>query len=239
MSPLRALTIVHQPDAGPGVFGEVLAERGWQVESWPVSEGGEPPVDPSACDAVLTFGGAVHVDQGATNAWLAPERRLLTELIERGVPQLAVCLGAQLLGEAAGGSAGRSSAPEIGWYEVDVTPEGAADPLIGPLTPRFLAFEWHSYEVSLPERAVPLARTERCLQAYRIGRRAWGIQFHAEVTRGDAAAWIEQYDTDEDAVALGLDWDAFRTQTDALMTGWNAVGRGICHRFLDIVATGF
>jgi GMP synthase-like glutamine amidotransferase len=221
------------------VFGHVLAERHWQVESWLVSEGGQPPVDPFSCDAVLTFGGAVHVDQGEASGWMAPERQLLADLVERGVPQLGVCLGAQLLGVAAGGTAGRTSEPEIGWVEVDVTPAGAADPLIGPLTPRFLAFEWHSYEFSLPPGAVPLATTERCLQAYRIGRCAWGIQFHAEVTREDSTGWIEHYDTDEDAVALGLNWEALQAQTDALMPGWNAVGRGICRRFLDMVTTGF
>ncbi len=238
MSPLRALAIVHQPDAGPGVFGEVLEERGWHTDHWWVSEGGPPPVDPLTCDAVLTLGGAVHVDQEQANAWLAVERRLLRELLAHGVPQLAVCLGAQLLSEAAGGSARRAGAPEIGWFEVDVSADGAADPLIGPLTPRFLAFEWHNYEVALPPGAVPLASTETCLQAYRLGRCTWGIQFHAEVSGADATDWIDHYDTDEDAVVLGLDWPALRAQTESLITGWNAVGRGICHRFLDTVGAG-
>ena len=238
VSPPRALAIVHQPDAGAGVFGEVLAERGWRTEQWDVADGGPPPIDPFTCDAVLTFGGAAHVDQHDANAWLAPERRLLADLLERGVPQLAVCLGAQLLGEAAGARAGRAGLPEIGWFEIDVSAEGSADPLIGPLTPRFLAFEWHSYEVALPDRAVALATSERCLQAYRVGRCAWGIQFHAEVSREDALSWIEDYETDEDAVAVGLDWAALRDRTDALMTAWNAVGRGICHRFLDMARPG-
>ena len=101
-------------------------------------------------------------------------------------PLLGVCLGTQLLAEAAGGSAGRASEPEIGWRQVELTPEGAADPLLAPLAPAFEAFQWHSYEAAPPPDAVTLARSPVCPQAYRIGEQAWGIQFHAEVSAADA-----------------------------------------------------
>ena len=112
------------------------------------------------------------------------------ELLARGVPTLGVCLGAQLVSEAAGGSPRRAPEPEIGWVEVELTPEGRADPLLGALPERFEAFEWHSYEAGPPEGAVTLATSPVCIQAYRLtGARAWGIQFHAEVTRPDVDAW--------------------------------------------------
>ena len=72
--------------------------------------------------------------------------------------------------------------PEIGWYEVELTPEGERDPVLGPLAPGFTAFGWHRYEFALPRGGTPLARSAACLQAYRLGDAAWGIQFHAEVT---------------------------------------------------------
>src|SRR5687768_11476491 len=107
---------------------------------WLRTEADEPPRDAASYDAVLVFGGAVHADQEERHPWLSDEKALLRDLLERGVPLLGVCLGSQLLAEAAGGSARRARTPEIGWHEVDVTPEGARDPVLGPLAPRFTAF---------------------------------------------------------------------------------------------------
>ena len=146
-------------------------------------------------------------------------RNCCAALLDRGVPLLGVCLGSQLLAEAAGAPARRASEPEIGWHEVEVTGGGSRDPLLGPLAPRFEAFQWHSYECPLPPGATALARSDMCLQAYRIGDSAWGIQFHAEVTRADAEAWIDDYRSDEDAVRIGLDPDALRRRTRASIDG--------------------
>ena len=75
-----------------------------------------------------------------------------------------------------------------------------------------------------------------CLQAYRVGELAWGIQFHAEVTLADAESWIDDFGTDEDAVRAGLDPDAFRASTRARIGAWNELGRELCDRFLEVVA---
>ena len=67
------LAIVHQRDAGPGVFAEVIAEAGWEFDCWLPPERPEPPADPIGYDAVLVLGGAMNVDQEETHAWLAAE----------------------------------------------------------------------------------------------------------------------------------------------------------------------
>ena len=229
---MRALAIVHQPDAGPGVFAEVLLDRNWELVPWLIAEEREPPGDPFGYDAVLTLGGAMHADQETLHDWLASEKALLAALLSRGTPLLGVCLGGQLLAEAAGAPAPRAREPEIGWYEVEVTDDGADDPLIGPLAPRFPAFEWHSYAFPLPAGAAALARTRTSLQAYRIGERAWGIQFHAEVSGADAERWIDENPSDEDAARLELDWPELRERTRAAIGSWNELGRGLCERFL-------
>jgi GMP synthase-like glutamine amidotransferase len=234
---VRALAIVHQPDAGPGSFAEAFARHGERLDAWEIAGGADPPGDPRAYDAVLSFGGAMHADQEAQHPWLRAEKALLAELLELGVPLLGVCLGAQLLAEAAGARALRAPEPEIGWYEVEVTPQGADDPLLGPLAPGFEAFEWHSYEFPLPPAAVPLATSDRCLQAYRLGELAWGIQFHAEVTAAQVADWIADYRSDEDAVRMGLDPERLGWQTDGAMAAWGRLGRRLCERFLSAVAS--
>ena len=234
---MRALAIVHQRDAGPGVFADVVRSRSLELDSWLRAEADSPPRKPGDYDAVLIFGGAMHADHEDRHPWLREEKVLLGDLLERGVPLLGVCLGAQLLAEAAGAPPHPATQPEIGWHEVELTAEGADDPLLGPLAPRFEAFQWHSYEFPLPPRATPLARSPACLQAYRLGDSTWGIQFHAEVTRADAEAWIDDYRSDHDAVRIGLDPDDLRRRTRDAIGDWNVLGRDLCDRFLTAVAT--
>ena len=233
---MRALAIVHQPDAGPGVFAEAFAERGDQLDSWEIAEGAGPPADPRSYGAVLSFGGAMNAHQEEEHSWLRFEKDLLAELLGRGMPLMGVCLGAQLLAEAAGATPRRASQPEIGWHEVEVTPEGVEDPLLAPLAPRFSAFQWHSYEAPLPPAATALARSPVCLQAYRIGDSAWGIQFHAEVSAPDAEHWFDDYRSDPDAVRIGIDPEALQAQTRAAIGDWNRLGRELCRRFIETTA---
>jgi GMP synthase (glutamine-hydrolysing) len=232
---VKLLSISHQADAGPGVFAEEIAARGHSLDSWLIPEQPEPPADPGGYDAAMVFGGSMNVDQEDEHTWLRPEKAVIASLIEGGTPLLGVCLGTQLVAEAAGGSAGRASEPEIGWCQVELTPEGAADPLLAPLAPAFEAFQWHSYEAAPPPEAVTLARSPVCPQAYRIGDHAWGIQFHAEVSAADAEHWIEDYRSDSDAVRTGVDPDLLRDETRQKIAAWNQLGRELCGRFLDAI----
>jgi GMP synthase (glutamine-hydrolysing) len=233
---VRALAITYEREAGPGVFADAFAERGIALDEWARELGDEPPADPHGYDAVLVLGGAMNVDQEDRHPWLAGQKDLLRELLHAERPLMGVCLGSQLLAEAAGSTPGRASRPEIGWLDVDVSEEGARDPVMGPLAPRFNAFLWHSYEAPLPPGGIALAHSDVCLQAYRVGERAWGIQFHAEVSAADAEYWIDHYDDDADAVRIGMEPDALREQTRAAIGSWNALGRGLCGRWLDAVA---
>jgi GMP synthase (glutamine-hydrolysing) len=234
---MRALAIVHQTDAGPGVFADEMRERGVELDEWVLSERGTgPPREIADYGAVLTFGGAMHADQEDLHPWLRFEKDFLAAMIDDGMPILAVCLGSQLLADAAGGSARRASEPEIGWFDVEVTDEGAGDPVIGPLAPSFEAFQWHSYEALPPQGAVVLARSAVCTQAYRIGERAWGIQSHPEVTAADASEWIDDYRADEDAVRIGVDPEALRAETDAKIADWTRLGRELCGRFVEAIS---
>ena len=178
----------------------------------------------------------MHPDGDDRYPWLAEERALLADLLERGVPLLGVCLGAQLISEAAGARARRAWEPEIGWYSVELTGKASHDPLLGPLAPRFDALEWHSYEFRLPAGAIPLARSASCLQAYRVGEAAWGIQFHAEVVLEDFESWLDGCRNDRDLARLELEARELRADTRARIPDWNELGRGLCDRFLAVAA---
>jgi GMP synthase-like glutamine amidotransferase len=234
---MRILSIVHQEDAGPGVFAQALRDEHVPLDSWLLPSQERPPRPLGDYAGVLTLGGAMHPDQEREHPWMADEKAVLGELVERGVPLLGVCLGAELLAAAMGATVWRAAEPEVGWYEVRASPDGLCDPLIGPLGAGFKALEWHSYECSLPPGAMELARSERCLQAFRVGEAAWGIQFHAEVTGEDFETWLDDYRSDRDALEIGLDPEALRTSSRRAMPAWNDFGRQLCGRFLGVART--
>ena len=231
---MRVLAIVHQRDAGPGVFAEAIAAHGAELEEWLLPEDDGPPADPLGYDAVFVLGGAMHADQRDRHLWLAEEGAILAALLEAELPLLGLCLGGQLLAAAAGETPRRAARPEIGWHPVELTAEGREDPLLGALAPGFEAFQWHSYEFPLPAGAVALARSEVCLQSCRVGERAWAIQFHPEVSRADALGWIDDYRSDQDAVRIGIDPRALRAETEAKIDAFNQLGRDLCRRWLDL-----
>jgi GMP synthase (glutamine-hydrolysing) len=231
---VRVLAIVHELDAGPGVFGEAIRQRGAELDEWVLPETDEPPADPLGYDAAFVLGGSMNVDEGERHGWLGTEREVIGHLLERRVPLMGLCLGGQMLAAAAGAVPRRAARPEIGWHAVEVTEEGRADPLIGPLAPSFEAFQWHSYEFPLPPGAVALARSEVCLQAARIGELAWAIQFHPEVSAADARRWIDDYETDADAVRIGVDPTALALEIEAKIGAFNRLGRELCGRWLDL-----
>jgi GMP synthase-like glutamine amidotransferase len=229
---MRVLAIVHQRDAGPGVFAEATADAGAQLDEWTLAERPEPPSDPFGYDAVLVLGGAMNVDEGGRHGWIAAEKALLRELLAGEVPLLGLCLGGQLLAAAAGAEPRRASRPEIGWHQVEITAEGANDPLLAPLAPSFEAFQWHSYEFPLPPGAVPLARSEVCVQACRLGEHAWALQFHPEVSAADTRHWIDDYRADPDAVRIGVDPAVLGPETEGKIGAFNQLGRELCGRWL-------
>ena len=216
--------MTHGPSVPGGVFEEVIAEQGHELERWVVPLGGAPR-QPERYGALLVFGGSMHPDQDEQFPWLEREAEFLRRALEVGTPVLGVCLGAQLLARAAGAAVGPAPEPEVGWYEIELTALGVDDPVLGALPRRTEAFQWHHYTFSLPEGARELARSALCTQAYRLNG-AWGIQFHAEVTEPMIDAWLAE---DPDDVA---DPAKLREETATRIEGWNELGRRLCRAFL-------
>jgi GMP synthase (glutamine-hydrolysing) len=143
---------------------------------------------------------------------------------------LGVCLGGQLLAKAAGAWVGPASRPEIGWFPLELTEEAAQDPVFSRLPRAFDAFQWHFYAFDVPEGGVELARNDVCTQAFRLGERAWGVQFHPEVTLAQVEGWID--DPDDPCP----DPEGLRAETRVRIAEWNALGRTLCGAFLEVAA---
>lgn len=230
---MRVLSVVHEPTStgGGGLFEQLVVERGDHLDRWVAADGEPTPADPAEWDAVMIFGGVMHPDQDAEHPWLTGELGFVERALSDGVPLFGVCLGAQLVARAAGAWVGPARSPEVGWYGVDVGDDGATDAVLGVLPRRFDAFQWHYYTFALPDGAVALASSPAALQAYRLGDRTWGIQFHAEVERHMLERWFRE-GREELAGPLEQIW----AETDRLLPTWNAHGRALCGAFLDEAA---
>ena len=116
----------------------------------------------------------------------------MREAVEAGRPFLGVCLGVQLLAAALGARVHPAEGPEVGLLEVELTAEGRTDPLFAGLDERLVSLQWHGDTFDLPVGAVRLASSPAARnQAFRAGERAYGIQFHLEVTAEMASEWGE------------------------------------------------
>jgi GMP synthase (glutamine-hydrolysing) len=222
---VNVLAVVHGDSVPTGTFGEVVTGRGHALSTWMPALAPAPPHD--AYDAVMIFGGAMHVDQEAHHPWLRQEERYVRGLLEWQVPVFGVCLGAQLVAKAAGAEIGPAREPEVGWCEVELTAEAPGDPVLGALPRRFTAFQWHFYGFDVPAGGRELARSPVGAQAFRLGDAAWGVQFHPEVTREIVAGWIEEA---PDEAPPGL-----LAETNERMRAWEKLGRDLCGAFLDAV----
>jgi GMP synthase (glutamine-hydrolysing) len=225
---VHVLALIHGGRSRSGVFGEAVEARGHELEEWSLAWGEPPPRPLDDYGAVLAFGGSMHADQDDRHPWLREETLFLHRLLDSRTAVLGVCLGAQLLARAAHAPVGPAGEPEIGWYEVELTPEADDDPVLSRLPPRFEAFQWHFYTYGVPAGAVELARSAVCTQAFRLGDAAWGIQFHAEVTRPQIARWLA------DDPAPGFDLEAIARETEERIDRWNDLGRELCGAFLEV-----
>ena len=152
----------------------------------PVEEHFGTPPDLDAIDGIVSLG-------GEASAWEAPaEVALLREALAREIPVLGICLGAQQLALAAGGTVARLPRRHIGWAPIDVIAE---DPVLGGLPPGAAGLHWNQDAIELPPGAVEvLARPDgHGAEGFRIGRNAWGVQFHPEVDAAALDGWYAEW----------------------------------------------
>lgn len=224
---MRVLAVTHGPRVGPELFGDVVADEGHELVEWPIDRSGAPPL--SGYDAVFVFGGQQNVGEEVQHPWLHEEYDALRRWVDDGTPLFAVCLGAQTLSHALGGSVTPvEPAPLAGFYETELTDEGAADPVLGVLPRRFAALNANGYTFTIPTTAVALAHAP-VAQAFRAGEWAWGVQFHPEVRRDQALEWFA-----DDDRTLPRPLAELERELHEKLPAWQAHGRRLCSAFLGV-----
>ena len=227
---MNILVLQHIACEPPGVYEDVLRERGVELHRVELDEG-EPLPDRREFDGVIVMGGPMSANDDLP--WLRGEKQLIADAVRAGTPLWGVCLGAQLLAASLGARVYPGPAPEVGVLPVTLTGEARADPVFAGLPRELLTLQWHGDTFDLPEGATRLAGSPAYPnQAFRVGRAAYGLQFHLEVSVDLASEWAA---VPEYAEALGpgaLD-DLIGT-LEAHAADLTANARGLFERWLDV-----
>jgi GMP synthase-like glutamine amidotransferase len=181
------LILRHEPFEHLGRFASILEEHQVKYHYHDLGE----PWSLKDHSGLIIMGGPMSANDNI--AGLKEELALIEKTLEDDVPLLGICLGSQLIAKALGAQVFRSRELEIGWERVWLTDAAKEDAVFGGLASPETFFHWHGDTFDLPAGAQWLAYSEKCRhQAYRYGRRVYGIQFHPEVTPEMIADWCEQ-----------------------------------------------
>lgn len=190
---MRVLVVENTRHTHHGQVGVALHEAAARIELVKPWRGEALPASVDA-DALVVLGGEQSALDDARHPYLPVLAGLMARYAEDGRAVLGICLGAQVLARAFGARNLLGAAPEFGWCGVALTGEGAADPLFAGLPAHFPVTQWHSDTFTLPGGATRLAASKAApVQAFRIGRAAYGTQFHFEAGRAVVADWARRF----------------------------------------------
>jgi len=237
---MKILVFQHVASEHPGSFRDVMAARGCVMHQVELDEGEPiPPLD--GFDILLVMGGPMDVWEEDKFPWLVTEKAAIRDWVSAGRPYLGMCLGHQLLAEAMGGKATLMTAPpEVGMSKVQqlIPANGGPDPIFKNVPALCTCFQWHGAEVvELPPGARLLATSPGCaVQGFAIGRNAYGLQFHMELTATTAAEWgaLPEYAAALERVKGPGALPRLQAEVDAAFAELQANAHKIFANFLDI-----
>jgi GMP synthase (glutamine-hydrolysing) len=219
-----------------GVAPAALAAAGVTTRIWDAIDPADGRPDLGEVSGVVLFGSTSNVEHADERPFIKEVADLTNEAVERGVPFLGLCFGAQVLAWALGAEVLKAPLREIGFEPIRTLPAGEDDPVIGHYADGDPVFHWHEDTFDLPEVATLLAAGNGVPnQAYRVGRSAWATQFHAEVDAAEAEMWVTEASAEEDLqAAWGKSPAQVREEIRLHMAGHERRGRETFRRFVEV-----
>ena len=183
----KIAVVIHKETTSPGLVGEKLKAMGYSLDIRAPVLGDPLPDDLENYAGVVVFGG--HMSVNDDEPYLKKEMAWVQRVLDANLPYLGVCLGAQMLAKVLGAQVDThpTELEEIGYYWVRAAQAGSA------LFPaKLCVYQWHSQGFEVPKDAVLMAEGQDFPnQAFRWGDRAYGLQFHPEMTAQMIELWTE------------------------------------------------
>lgn len=191
---MRVAIVENMKSTPLGSLGVALAEANAEIEYFRPWIDGRLPRGIFDHDALVVLGGEQNALDDENYPYLPALARLMHRFSESGRAVLGICLGAQILARAYGAENRLNLALEFGWRSVDMTEDGKAEPFLAGLDEAFTTFQWHSDSFTLPHNARRLATSMLAEnQAFRVGRAAYGTQFHFEASCDVVDSWTVEF----------------------------------------------
>ena len=173
-----------EPDETFGVGPAAVEAAGGSVLEWNALDAEAPKPRLEDVAGVVVFGSSFNVEHADEQPFIKEVRELTREAVDTGVPYLGVCFGAQMLAWSLDAEITKAPVREIGFEPIRPLATAADDPLLAHYEPDDHVFQWHMDTFTLPDGAELLVTGDGVHhQAYRVGDRTWGVQFHFEIDR--------------------------------------------------------
>ncbi len=213
----RVLVFQHVAFEILGTLNPLLKSASMRIRY--VNFGRDPHAKPNldGYEGLVVLGGPMNVDQVDRHPHLRTEVEAIQDALDRDIPVLGICLGAQLIARALGAPVGPAVQKEIGWYDVSVSEPGQEDPVLSTFAPTERIFQWHGDTFDMPHGAEHLASSEICPnQAFRYGDKVYGLQFHLEVDAPLINRWlsIPVHKAEIESLDGAVDPEQIRSETE-------------------------
>lgn len=222
----RVAVFQHVPYEILGTLHPLIREAGIRVRYVNYGRQEYPDLDVTRYDGLIILGGPMGVYEHHKYPHLKHEIQHIRAALEKEMPILGICLGAQLIAAALGAEVFPSGKREIGWYDVSLTAEGSRDPLFCHFNKKERVFQWHGDTFELPAGAKLLARSAQFRQqAFRYKKNVYGLQFHVEADEPMIERWLRVPIHREEMGKHGFDPEAIRKETHKRIEAQKQLGR--------------
>jgi GMP synthase-like glutamine amidotransferase len=185
-----------------GVATDAVRAAGGSVRIFDALDAVASAPDVADVSAIVVFGNPFNVEQADEHPFIKDVAELTRSALDRGVPLLGLSFGAQVLAWSLDAEVGRSPEREIGFEPIHPTRATVEDRLLSHYRDGDRVFQWHMDTFEVPEGAELLATGDRVTnQAFRMGERAWGVQFHLEIDGQEIALWTNGFGEERDLKA--------------------------------------
>ena len=230
----KVLVCQHVPYEPLGILDPLLKAAGFRIRY--VNFGRNAAQVPSldGYDGVIVLGGPMNADDTENYPHLQTEVLLIRAALQRNLRVLGICLGAQLLAKAIGGSVAAGGAPEVGWHTVELTDAGHEDPMFAGFGGTREVFQWHDDKIVLPDSARVIAGSATCpVQSFSCGDGVYGLQFHLEANAPLIERWLGIPDYQHALHRNGVSADAIRQRTESAIGPMMDLGRHAFSRWIE------